>query len=255
MDPSLPFAANSQANRLEDEYAEPFDAWQKAPTPETRSTLLTAVDPVINQAIKSYGGASTGSPMLRSRARRIALDSFSAYNPQRGSLRTHLMHRLRRLQRVGAQDAQIIPVPEQVALERQHLDEEERELRIRLGREPSSQQVADATGLSLKRIGYIRQAKPPIATGTLVAQDPSRTPASTMPGQDDAFARGWEELVYHDLGEIDQVVFDYLLGAHGQRKLTTTEIARRLGVTPSAISQRAAKIQTQLDERSTIGVM
>ena len=80
-------------------------------------------------------------------------------------------------------------------------------------------------------------------------------PASTIPGQEDEFAKGWEEMVYHDLGDTDQTVFDYLLGAHGRKQLTTSDIARKLGITPSAVSQRATKIQDMLDERWETGVL
>jgi DNA-directed RNA polymerase specialized sigma subunit len=248
---SLP--STDQQNRLEDEYADAFHAWQQSPTPRTNSELLAAIDPVIRQGLKTYGGVSAGSPSLRSKARQIALRSFRSYNPSRGSLRTHLMGQLRGLQRAGAREAQIIRLPEQVALDRQHLEETEEELRVQLGREPSTQQLANAIGLSLRRIAYIRQANPAVATGTILAGAPARMPASTLPGQDQ-FEVGWQELVYHDLSDTDQVVFDHLLGAHGKQRLTTTKIAQQLGITPSAVSQRADRIQRKLDERWTVGV-
>lgn len=256
-DTTLPFASSTQTTQLEPEYAEAFGAWQATPTPQTRSQLLKQVDPVISTAIKSYGGASAGSPVLRSHARRMALKSFGTYDPAKGGLKTHLLSQLRRLQRTGAQQAQIISVPEQVALDRRHLNETEQSLRITLGREPSDQQLANHTGLSLKRLSYVRQTSPPVAVGKLLSQMPaeSRTlPASSIPGHD-PLIEGWEELVYHDLDQTDQVIFDYLTGSHGRGMLNTGDIAKRLGVTPSAVSQRAARIQGQLDERLSVGVL
>lgn len=246
-------AQNDRQHRLESEYADVFDAWRRSPDPRTSSALLSAVDPVINQALRAYGGTSMASPTLRSKARQRALRAFRSYDPNRGSLRTHLMGQLRGLQRAGAREAQIISLPEQVVLDRQHLEEAEEELRVHLGHEPSTQKLADVTGLSPRRITYIRQARPVTATGTLAAQTPERFPVSSIPGQEDAFAAGWNDLVYHDLSDTDQIVYDYLLGAHGKPRLSTTEIARRLGITPSAVSQRAGRIQQKLDERWSLG--
>lgn len=256
LDKTLPFASTANAIRLEDEYVDVFDAWKTSQNPQTSSALLKAVDPVITTAIKSYGGASRGSPILRSRARRMALTAAKSYDPAKGTLKTHLLSQLRRLQRVSAQGAQIIRIPEQVVLDRQHLEDTERELELRLGRASSDQTLADTTGLSLKRIRYIRQGRPPISESQVLAGQPVESqslPATAIPGQDH-MAEGWGELVYHDLDEVNQTIYDYLRGAHGREVLSTSKIARRLGITPSAVSQRAAKIQGMLDERWQAGL-
>jgi DNA-directed RNA polymerase specialized sigma subunit len=255
LDKTLPFSSASGPPGLETEYADAFGAWKQAQNPETNRNLLKAVDPVINTAVKSYGGPSQGSPMLRSQARRMALQAFQTYDPSRGGLKTHLLSQLQRLQRVGAQQAQIISVPEQVAADRRHLEETARELEIRQGRPPSDQALANTTGLSLKRIQYVRQGRPAIAEGQVLAGQPAdqqQLPASQIPGQSRMEA-GWNELVYHDLDEVNQTVYDYLTGAHGHEQLSTSDIARRLGITPSAVSQRAAAIQNLLDERWQVG--
>lgn len=250
-----PFASTKpDPGRLEGEYQSAFDAWKATPTPQSRGALLRSVDPVIDTALKSYGGASQTSPTLRGRARKLALQSFGSYDPTKGSLRTHLMGQLRGLQRPAAQETQIIRLPERVALDKQHLDETERELAFQLGRDPSDQQLADHTGLSLKRINYIRQAQPVIAGGTALNEDDDENnemPASQIPGVNPQ-AEGWEALVYYDLDDIDQFIFDRTLGRHGRESWSLQRIAQKLGITPSAASQRAAKIQKMLDEQQEI---
>lgn len=247
MDQTLPFASEVSDKKLESDYEPLYQSWKQNPTPQTRSDLLRAVDPVIQKGIKTYGGTSQGSPTLRSQARKLALQSFNTYDPQRGSLQNHLLSNMRRLQRIGAQEAQVISLPERVAMNRRRLEDEENELRHELGREPSDMELADRTGLSLKRIAYIRQAKPVASTGQIeAASEDHSMPASEIPGVDPR-QQAWEDFVYHDLTPTDQAVFDMLLGRHGRKQVSTTEAARRLGLTPGAISQRAAKIQQKLD--------
>jgi DNA-directed RNA polymerase specialized sigma subunit len=247
-----PFAsASADTGRLEPEYQTHYDQWKAKPAPATKSKLLRSVDPVINQAIQTYGGVSKGSPVLRSRARKLALRSFESYDPQRASLRTHLMNQLQGLQRPAAQEAQIVRLPEGVALNKQHLDETEKELAYKLGRDPSDQQLANHTGLSMKRIKHIRQAKPTIAHGSVMSgpeESAPEMPASQIPGSDPQ-AEGWEELIYYDLDDVDQYIFDRTLGRHGRKTWPLKRIADNLGITPSAASQRAARIQKKLDER------
>lgn len=254
MDQTLPFASEQSDAQLEAQYQPAFDNWKKSPSPQTKSELLRAVDPIISTAVRSYGGPSRGSPVLRSQARRMALQAFDSYDSSRGTLKTHLLSNLRRLQRTGAQQAQIIRLPEQVALDRRHLDETENELRYELGREPSDMEIADRTGLSVKRISYIRQAVPVASSGQIeAASEQGEMPASMVPGQDPQ-GRAWESFIYADLSPTDQAIFDMMLGRHGRKRRSVKEIADRLGITPSAISQRTKRIQQLLDERFTTGL-
>ena len=234
--------------KLEPEYAKHYYQWKSTPSPSTRSQLLKTVNPVIDEAVHSYGGASRGSPVLRSRARMMALKSFDTYDPVKGTMKTHMLSQLRSLQRAGAQEANIISMPEQVALDRQHLMELEMELEDRLGRTPSDNELADSSGLSLKRLTHIRQGHAGINTGRIAPTDENnQAPAVQIPGQDNMDA--WTEFVYQDLtSPRDQMIMEHALGLHGKKRLPPQEIAKRLGITPSAVSQRSAKIQASMDE-------
>ena len=249
----MPFAAGDQ-HQLEPDFTDAYHAWKSTPTPDTRHALLKAVDPVIQSGMQAYGGPSTGSPTSYSQARKVALQSFDTYDPQRGGLRSHVLNHLRRLQRLGAQQSQIISLPERVAMDRRHLDETEGLLRDQLGRDPSDIELANQTGLSLKRLRYVRQARAAVASSQIERDEASDSPASVLPGQDPR-QQAWEQLVYYDLHPTDQAIFDMVLGRNGRRPYTTAEIAAKLGITPSAVSQRTAKIQAKLDERFTQHVL
>jgi len=249
-DPDMPFSGESlRKGRLEPDFTPEYDAWKLRPGQDTNAALLKKVSPVIDTAMTTYGLGQSASPTLRSKAKLMALKAMTSYDPSKGNLRTHLLSNLRGLQRASAQEQQIISLPERVAIQQKQLIEMEDNLRDQLGRDPSDGEIADATGLSHKRLAYIRRAHSGIAEGSITSETAEGdvfTPASRSLGpQNDA----WMDFVYYDLGPTDQLIMDYTMGRNGTPQLPTSEIARRLGVTPSAVSQRAARIQAMLDEQ------
>ncbi len=63
------------------------------------------------------------------------------------------------------------------------------------------------------------------------------------------------QFLYHDLDPYDQVILEYGLGLNGSPKLPAAQIARRLKLSPGAVSQRASRIQQQLDELEDAAVL
>ena len=248
IDQSFPFASEKKTGELEPDFDEAYQGWQQNDSPQTRGMLLRKVQPVVDRAVYTYAGTNA-SPAVKSQARLMAMEAFKTYDPNKGNMRNHLMARLRRLQRTAAQGQQMISIPERISLDRRHLREAEEALRDNLGRDPSDAQIADHTGLSLKRIGHIRQAKSGINTGSIMDETGTPySPPSTIPGQNQT-QDAWNEMVYYDLDDTNQAIMDYTLGLHGAPILENREIANRLGVTAGAVSQRKAKIQAMLDER------
>jgi hypothetical protein len=244
------------SDMLEKEFSEPYQAWKTKPSPVTTGALLKRVDPILKTAMRSYGGGNQASPTLRSQAKRLAIDAFGTYDPKRGSMKSHLMGHLQRLHRLGGQEQQIIRLPERVAMDRIHVDSAMTELEDRLGRPASEQELADHTGLSMQRLGYIRQADRPLATGTLLR--PAEEGAGMyMPAieQPEDKQSVWLEFVYDDLNPTDQFVMERMLGMHGHRKMSVNDIAAKLKVTPGAVSQRLARIQQKLDKVQDAGLM
>lgn len=247
--PDLPFASeNQQAGKLEPDYADAYNAWKADDSPINRGAMLQQVQPVVDTAVFSYAGKGA-SPYLKGQAKLLALDAIKTYDSSKGSLKTHLLSQLRRLQRLSAQSQQPIRIPERVALDRQALLAVTEELRDDLGREPNDLELSDRAGISLGRIRQIRRAKTGINTGSLLGDDGEvYTPGSQLPGSD-AAEDAWAEMVYYDLGETDRLIMDYTLGLNGRPALSNSDLAAKLDLSPGAVSQRKAKIQAMLDSR------
>jgi DNA-directed RNA polymerase specialized sigma subunit len=238
---------------LEPEFAEPFTAWQKAPTPETTDKLLKTIHPVLTSAMRTYG--SVGSPTLHTRAKLMALDAMKRYDPSKAKLRTHLMFQLQGLRRATAKESQILSVPEQVALDLNNMRESENFLRDQLGRDPSDMELADHTNLSTKRLRYIRGMRPSYSQGSFQRPTEEGEDIYQPAIQDKANVKEWHEFVYHDLSPVDQVIMEHTLGLHGKPILSNQDVAKKLRISPGAVSQRKARIQTKLDLRDEIKVI
>lgn len=247
-DVAPPFSQNEAAEK---DFNTQFQSWMSDPSPDNNDRILAAVQPTIDTALSSYVSRAP-SPIIRSKARLMALNALKSYDPQRGNVRTHLLSQMQGLRRLAAKEQNIINIPEQVGLDFQKLDSAENELRDRLNRDPSDDEVADYTGLSVRRIRKIRGFHQPLSEGmTSVVADSENAPAevaSTLPGSH-AGADAWMNFVYDDLSPTDKLIMDMTLGRNGRRRASTQDIAQRLNITPGAVSQRAAKIQTMLDKR------
>jgi hypothetical protein len=57
----------------------------------------------------------------------------------------------------------------------------------------------------------------------------------------------WADYVYHDLSDIDKIVFQHRTGYRGAPQLSNQEIARRLRLSPAAVTQRANRLQAKMN--------
>ena len=239
---------------LEPQYAEAYKNWTSTQTPEGNAAMLKAVDPILNKAITAYVGKP--DPLIRSRARGLALQGIRSYDPKRSRLQTHLFNQLQGLRRISRQQSQLIKVPERINLDRNRLDEIQKSLEAEFGREPTDAELTTHSGLTPKRLATIRGYKPALAEGQWLASQPAEEgegaslPSSMMPGRQRVSM--WRQLVYDDLPAPDQKIMEYAFGMNGRRPLSNQEIAAKMGRSPGLISQRKARIQALLDQEEAL---
>ena len=243
----MPFL--EEMSSLESKYKSPYDTWKLEPTPKNTTTLLNALEPEIKRGITAHVGQS--NPLMRSRARRIALQAAGSYDPTRNAkLGTHIVNQLEGLKRVSRKQTQILRVPERVSMDQQRVERARLELVDRLGRDPSYVELSDSTGLSRHRLDHIRKFKHSVAEGAL----------SSTRGEDsggflpevDQINHTWTEIVYDDLDDINRKILEWTLGLHGEPQLSNQDIARKLRLSPGAISQRKSAIQRILNREDEL---
>lgn len=232
---------------LEEEFKVPYAAWKAAPTPESNRAMLKTLEPLIQKGVTTFTGQT--NPLLTSQARRLTLEGLRSYDPTRSRLQTHLYNQYKGLRRISRQQSQVISVPERVLFDQQRLRGYEQELTDQLGRAPSDRELADHSGFSMKRISHVRRYQAGIPEGSLESAAQGLTPQVRPSNQPQ---ETWLQMVYDDLQPMDQKIMELSLGLHGRTALSNQEIARKLGRSPGAISQRKARIQQLLDQEQDL---
>jgi len=228
-------------NALQDSW----DIWNTRRDNPSMMELLRASEPTISSAIITFAG-KPGDPVVDLEARKLAVKAFSNYNPEKAQLSTYLYHSLKPLTRVVHNRARKLRMPQQSWSDLRHLQEKERLFMEEEGREPSVGELADLTSLSLKRVSALTSMRLAGVPESAMRRNTSEGPYD--PEVLDEPTSFWGEAVYAGLGSRDQFIFDARLGAHGQQKVSNQEIAAKLKISPSAITQRVNHIISLLEE-------
>jgi len=232
-------AATTKQGKMETAY----DSWKQSPSPERLRELMTVVNPTINSAITSYAPGS--SPSVRSKAKVLAKGAIETFDPSMGvKLNTHLMTQLQQLRREQGK-YNSVHMPERVRFDLTKLNQASNQFVDENGSEPTDSELADYTGLSMKRIRHIRKYNRAIATSSAFEAEQEGDKRS-LPAVEQA-AKLWEDFVYEGLGKKDQLIYELKTGKGGtQQPLSLAEIGKKMTMTPSAVSQRLAKIAEQI---------
>lgn len=218
---------------------EAYEAWRTDPRPETMGKFVAAANPVISSMMSTI---QNSSPIMKSRARALIIKSLPKYNPKRKvPIKSWLYRQLQQMHRWAVAEMSAVPLSER---SRQHLailNSTERRLKDKLGRHPSDIELAEATKFSVKKLAKIRSSG--VSTNPESMFVSQETGAPELPG---AFQlpreKILEDYIYHDLNPSNQKLMDMAKGGSSK-----ADIAQALSISPSAVSQRSAKIASMFE--------
>jgi DNA-directed RNA polymerase specialized sigma subunit len=110
-------------------------------------------------------------------------------------------------------------------------------------REPSEMELADMTGYTLKKVNKILNRDSVRSDSSMINDESHESTFTSKDVTDDDYYN----YVYASVGPTDQKIMDWASG-RGGKIISNMEIAKRLRVTPAAVSQRKAKIQKLMSE-------
>lgn len=216
-----------------------YSEWKRKPNSKTLTPLIQRLDPVIDKAVNAYG--YSGDVNIKNTARSLAIKSLDRYDPDKASLETFVFGELRRLQRIGPRQEFALAMPERVLFERKALNNTLESLSDELGREPTFEEVKDRTGLSTRRLNTLYRL-PTQTQGTKVDTE-GQVIADGVDDYDPN--RLWQESVVLSFDPIDRKIYELASSNQGMSKV---QVAKKLGISPAAVTQRTARMTKKLSE-------
>jgi DNA-directed RNA polymerase specialized sigma subunit len=228
-----------------------YQNWLENPEPANLNKVIEAANPVITSEIHRYQGPKA---LLRGQAKILAANAVRNYDPTKGTnIRTWITSQMKPLTRYS-KSLTPVRVSEDVGRKSAAIFTKEQELSHLLGRKPTDVELADEMGINIRRINKIRrQVRPTVHSSTFDTKGDEDTvyePATDEVNQLDMAS----EVVYQSLDPRGKMIYDFKTGSHGKPALSNKEIASRLGVTPSLISQMTENISQRILEAGQRGI-
>lgn len=231
--------------RSKSDIEQTYATWKQAPTPQNGAVLFRQLDPFVKAAVQRHTGGT--SAVNIGRAKSLLIDALPRYDG-RASMATFVDRQLQPMQRWSAKHKVGVRITHGYSAERKMLNDVESELIDELGRHPSRAEIADKSGLPLARIQKILSLQLPVPGEKSFQGGSDFSEAADQAVESDN--NMWLLAVYYGLNPVNQVIMEHTLGLNGAPKFSNQDIAKRLRITPGAVSQRKNKIQAMLDRGS-----
>lgn len=178
--------------------------------------------------------------VARVEAYRLASMAAESYDEKSGTkFSTYLTNYLKKLSRISTQYGAAVRLPEQKQFEVHKLNQAEQHLHEELGRPASAQELSEYAGVPLAKVNsLLTNRKKEVNINNL-----AYTPVFLQNSR-------WDDQVhfaYHDLPDRDKVIFEHSTGFGGKPVLTTEQIAKKLSLSPSTVSNRLNLINKKMN--------
>jgi DNA-directed RNA polymerase specialized sigma subunit len=224
-----------------------YKAWRAKPSPEASAHILDTLRPAIDRAAAAQVG--NVNPIIRAKARTLALGALHTFNPERGRLVSHIYNAMQPLKRYVGQLGSGVHTPERLVFDKRTVTNATRELADELGRDPNDDELADRSGFSRKRLAAIRRANVAMPEGSIRAMGEASPEGDAIsPAIRQEPGTSGLHIVYDELSPLDKRVMELSIGWNANPVLGTGEIAKRLRRSPGWVSQRKLVIQNQIDK-------
>lgn len=216
--------------------------WQRDPNAQRTKEVLQKIKPTIQSALHTYVPGQQAS--YRIKATTYALNSLKNYDPKKKvSPNTYIFSQLRRLSRIKRQRQNIVHVPQSQIYQQMQINKALNQFQDVYDRQPTDQQLADKLHVSKAKLAKMMQSSqrsviPDSAAVNAVTGQATFSKSAVT--QDDYF-----DYVYRSVSPQDKLIMQYTSGI-GKPILSNNQIAKKLKISPGAVSQRKAKLQAIL---------
>lgn len=217
-----------------------YETWRSDPTPDNLGLVVNSLGSTIDYKLSSMGIGN--NPQMRHQARLYAAEAVRKFEPASGaSLRTWTQSQLQSIHRYRRENQGPVKIPDRAAIDAWAIEKASRELEDELGFEPDVKQLADRSGLSVKRIATVRQITRPVAAAAQMFEEGGSQNAPDFLGEA-------LDYIYDSSDPVDRKIIEHTTGYGGAQAMSKAEIALKLGISPSQVTRRSDKIGLKVQE-------
>jgi len=198
--------------------------------------LITSMAPVVQFNVNKFRGAPLPRMAMESEARRLLVNAFDTYNPNKGAaLATHATNHLKHLQRFVLQYQNVGKIPEHRGIVISRYQNIKDNLEQDLNRPPTTLELADALSWSPAEVERMEtELRQDLTIGT-GREDSSSFFDASFNKKDGSHEL--VEFIYYSpsTNGVKKKLMEYSLGIGGTPRLSTNEIALKLKMPESQV--------------------
>ena len=212
-----------------------WKAWKKSGNPQDLQKLLDQMAPIINREVGKWAPSMSRS-LLEAEGKRLAVKAFQSYDPSAGTaLSTYVASRLPKLSRTVYSNQNAARLSEANSLLFHTYNSATNKLTETLGRDPTTDEMADELGWSMRKLTQFRTQ----------AGRKEYVESEDHPDAGDNADTYLHDFIHHDLPPVQKQIFEHLTGYRGAAKLGNGGVMRKLGLTQGQYSyQKGLMVKT-----------
>ena len=214
-----------------------YESWKASPTPESLSQVVKKLTPTINYSLASV--RASDDPLVKAKAMSLAAEAVERYDPAGGAaLPTFVSSHLRQLNRVARQSRAVTKIPDRMHAEAWQLTSARKRFYDENGREPDTAELADFTGVPVKRIEKVRRYQVAV---------PGEESMGDVEYAHPDYEREALEYVFQNSDHTDRRILELKTGYAGHPISDSKLAAKTLNLTPSQLSRRSARLAMRIN--------
>lgn len=212
-----------------------YARWKRTNLPSDLEALVRNLTPLIHSEVNRRSG-TLARDLLVIQAKKLTVDAIKSFNPAAGvKISTHVTNQLQKLSRVNYAHQNAARIPEHKMLQYHTVNIATEDFRADTGRDPSTEELADALKWSPKKLEDFRRQ---FERGELL--ESIDTPSAMFVAEEHDPRINY---VYSTLSPRQQQIFEMTTGFHGHKRLNNTQIQQKLGITIGVLSYEKTKIK------------
>ncbi len=201
------------------------------------------MSPIIHKEVNKWAG-SLARPLLETEGKKLAMESFHSYDPSKGAaLGTHVTNGLMKMSRLSYANQNVARLPENEMLKYHSYHVGHQELQDALGRGPTTDELADHLGWSIKHVEAFRKN-----IGRQEMLESGGVEGSSAGLYDDDVQDHVVDFIHHGLPPVQKAMFEHLTGYGGAEMLSNQEIQKKLGLTQGIYSYQKSKLIQHIED-------